>query len=109
LAGSTHPSREVEPVITSYEITAVRTAVVGEHPHEHIACALLQHHPALRISRTTIVEDLQNPDGWRYHTHRGGRHAEVLLVGCPTCGERDCIVTLCDGTSENGLLKLPRF
>jgi hypothetical protein len=109
LAGSTHPSREGESVITSYEITAVRTVVVGEHPHEHIACARLQHHPALRISRTTIVEDLQNPDGWRYHTHRGGRRIEVVLARCPTCGGLDCIVTLSRGTSENGLLELPRF
>lgn len=95
--------------MATFEITKVHTEKSASETHEHISKVELNNNESCRISRSTIVKDLKDPDGDRYFTYAGGDRADVVLVECPTCTFGDYITTAPDSTTANNLLKLPRF
>lgn len=94
--------------MSTYQITAVRTARPPGYQHEHITHVKLgtQDHA---FPRSTIVADLRRWDGDRYYTLAGGVRADVILAHCPTCSASDYITTAPDWTTTNNLLSLRRF
>lgn len=94
--------------MANYRITAVRVEETTDDPHEHITAVKLGDSEYV-FNLGTIVNDLRDPDGDRYHTYADGYRAEVYVRECPRCPFRNYITTTPDGTKENNLLKLPRF
>ncbi len=95
--------------MATYDITGVRTERSLSGTHEHIARVRIGTTPGDGISRATVIADLRNPNGDRYITYAGGKRADVVVRGCPTCSFSDYITTVPDSTTENNLLSLPRF
>lgn len=96
--------------MSTFEITAVRTAKTTADPHEHITRVRLGSSTSGDgISRATVVADLKNPEGDRYYTYGGGEYATVVVRDCPKCSRTDYITTLPDSTTKNNLLSLPRY
>ncbi len=95
--------------MATYRITAVHLEQSASGTHSHIAEVELNDTPSCRISRDTVIKDLRSVYGDRYITAANGTAAKVIVAGCPTCGYGDYITTEPDWTTENNLLKLPRF
>jgi Protein of unknown function (DUF3892) len=95
--------------MSTYEITGVRTEATASDPHEHITMVELSNREDQRFRRSTIVADLEDPEGDRYYTYGGGERATVVVRGCPKCSRSDYITTLPDSTTKNNLLSLARF
>jgi hypothetical protein len=96
--------------MSTFEITGVRTATTEDDPHEHITRVRLGGtKTGDGFSRATVIADLKNPEGDRYHTEGGGKRADVILVKCPHCAAADYITTAPDTTTANNLLDLERF
>jgi Protein of unknown function (DUF3892) len=96
--------------MSTFQITSVRTETTASDPHEHITRVRLNNESSGEgFSRTTIVADLENPNGDRYYTHAGGERATVVVRKCPRCSRSDYLTTLPDSTTKNNLLSLLRF
>jgi hypothetical protein len=97
-------------LMSTYEITQVRTETTTNNPHEHITRVRLKGETSGEgFSRATIIADLKDPNGDRYYTYGGGERATVVVRDCPKCSRSDYITTLPDSTTKNNLLSLPRF
>jgi hypothetical protein len=94
-------------VSTSLQIDGVRTERPPGHDHPHITHVRLAA-TGFIVSRASVIKDLRNPWGYRYHTYVNGTAAKVIVAGCPRCGYGDYITTAPDWTTENNLLSLPR-
>jgi hypothetical protein len=95
---------------TAVRITAVRTEPGwGYSAHEHIAALELENRTDLRVSREWVIEQIRDPNGYRFYTLAGGVRADVVVRGCPSCAFGSYITTLPDNTTTNNLLSLPRF
>jgi Protein of unknown function (DUF3892) len=95
--------------MATYQITAVQTETTTSDPHEHITRVELSDKEDQRFSRSTIIADLEDPEGDRYYTYGGGERTTVVVRSCPKCSRSDYITTLPDSTTKNNLLSLPRF
>jgi hypothetical protein len=100
---------EVFKIMSTFEITGVRTEETADDPHEHITAVRIGASATL-ISRATVVADLRSTSGDRYYTFAGGERAEVVVRECPKskCSYSDYITTLPDSTTANNLLKLEK-
>ncbi len=95
--------------MSTFQITAVRVEKTASDPHDHIVRVQINNNPEFELSRTTVVNDLRDPNGDRYYTYAGGEYADVYVAYCPRCSFRDYITTHPDSTTKNNLLSLPRF
>jgi hypothetical protein len=94
--------------MSTFEVTAVRTARQPGYAHEHITHVGIGSRQWL-LPRETVIRDLRSPYGDRYYTYANGTRADVIVAGCPACGFGDYITTTPDWTTENNLLSLPRI
>ncbi len=94
--------------MSTYQITSVKVEKTTTDPHEHITAVKIGTSGS-RLSLSTVVADIRDPNGDRYITYGGGERANVYVRTCPQCTFRDYITTTPDGTKANNLLHLPRF
>jgi hypothetical protein len=94
--------------MATYRITQVQVQKTSDDPHEHITAVKIGDSNT-RLSLSTVVNDIRDPNGDRYITYGGGERANVYVRSCPRCTFRDYITTTPDGTTKNNLLSLPRF
>lgn len=89
------------------EITKVHvTPGWGDPEHSHIA--EIEQADGTREPREDVIYKI-SVLGIGYWTYGGSIRADVVVRGCPYCTFSDYITTLPDSTTENNLLKLPRF
>jgi len=92
--------------VAEFQVTGVELSDSPDGGHRHIS-AVCVGWGYLKVQKEAVVHDLRNPDGHRYYTLVDGR-ADVHVVKCPLCDERDYLTTSPDSTRANNLLSLPR-
>jgi hypothetical protein len=93
----------------TYRITAVRVETTTADPHEHITRVRIGFDSGAGLSRETVVAELNDPKGDRYHAFANGELTAVILGPCPTCTAADHVTTRSQHTTSNQLLDLPRY
>lgn len=91
--------------MSTFQISAVRTARPPGYTHEHITHVGIGS--GVVLTRQTVINDLRSYSGDRYYTYAAGLRADVIVAGCPHCGAGDYITTEPDSTTANNLLSLP--
>lgn len=95
--------------MTKFRVTKVCIKQTKKDPHDHITGVELDNRRDWRVSRSTVIANLNSPTGDRYYTLAGGKEAEVVVRDCPNCSSDDYITTLPDSTTKNNLLDLKRY